>query len=562
MKVSAWLVAAVIASSGLHSPCARAQTASAAELAACKEHGQDAAVCNALVFEFSGQKQLLAAGAGQEPVLALDNPIALTNSVAARLAPRALAAQLATDLKQVSKQELEAAVQTVSTAAAVTQTGGAPTAGGSTNLATKPTTTDLISLASETGAFTDTTNGSSVSLQANALGLWKFFNNLSMFDRVNSQAADRIQPLNFTATLNVAQASASATPTSGPANALTPASLASILIPSNNASFSSFTASYVLYRPYNPQDQAFQKSWAAALASNKQALTAAGSAVAAAVNKLTPPQQVAVLEGLTAQLHTWHTEGAAAESSGNFAAFVAAYSTYDDAVLNVIMQGKDAPANVLTLGQALDAFSQATYKVLDDARGTPLATVNYTYTAAGQKPATHAGTAAVSYLFKGGTKVPPGGRTFLTGAQFTGNFTATVYQSLPAGATYGRFRDVQISSEFDKPFGGTSAAPRGTLSVAGYGQYQFDPTVLNITAGNLAPGTNISLPSDAQVLLGTSGWLGVVQGKVVLNLSKGLSVPVALKWSNKTDLLQANDVRGQIGISYDLSALSSLLNGK
>src|SRR5207302_7765954 len=119
----------------------------------------------------------------------------------------------------------------------------------------------------------------------------------------------------------------------------------------------------------------------------------------------------------------------------------------------------------------------------------------------------------------------------------------------------------QISGEFDKPFGGTVADPRGTWSIAGYGQYQYDPTVLKITAGNLVPGTNIALPGDAEVLLGTAGWLGVVQGKVVINLKKGLTLPVALKWSNKTDLLKGNDVRGQFGLSYDLSALSKLISG-
>ncbi len=144
----------------------------------------------------------------------------------------------------------------------------------------------------------------------------------------------------------------------------------------------------------------------------------------------------------------------------------------------------------------------------------------------------------------------------------TGNFTASWYATGPSGATYGRFRDTQLSMEFDKPFGGTVSAPIGTWSIAGYGQYQYDPTVINITAGNLAPGTNITLPSNAQALLGTAGWTGVVQGKLVLNLKQGLNIPLAIKWSNKTDLLtNANDVRGQIGVSYDLSALKSLITG-
>ena len=153
-------------------------------------------------------------------------------------------------------------------------------------------------------------------------------------------------------------------------------------------------------------------------------------------------------------------------------------------------------------------------------------------------------------------------RTFLSGAQLTGNFTASLYAKVPTGATYGRFRDLQASAEFDKPFGGTIADPRGVFSLAGYGQYQYDPTVLNITSENLVPGTNISLPANAQVLLGTKGWIGVAQGKIVFNISKGLSLPVALKWSNKTDLTKGNDIRGQLGLSYDLSALSKLISSK
>jgi hypothetical protein len=213
---------------------------------------------------------------------------------------------------------------------------------------------------------------------------------------------------------------------------------------------------------------------------------------------------------------------------------------------------------VLALSQAIDAFNQVVYDVLNDARGTPLATLSYLYSTPQDKPATHSFTAALSYLFKGDD---PKRRTPLTGAQLTANFTTSIYASLPAGAAYGRLRDFQLSGEFDKPFGGTPDEPRGTWSLAGYGQYQYDPTVLNITAGNLAPGTNIALPGDAQVLLGTAGWLGVAQGKVVINLKKGLNIPVALKWSNKTDLLKGSDVRGQIGLSYDLSALSKLISG-
>jgi hypothetical protein len=414
-------------------------------------------------------------------------------------------------------------------------------------------------LASESGAFTDTINGPTATIQANALGLTKYFDNQAVFERWESRYADFIQPLTFTVTLNVAQTGSSTTTTTGSANAATPTSISSVLLPTNNASFSSFGANYSVYRPYNPQDPKFLDSWSKALAKNQSALQDATRNIASDVNKLfTTDVKNSLFTQMGTALNGWHSAAVNAEGTGNFEALVSAYSVYLDAFAEAVLATPNAPKNVLTLSQAIDAFNQIVYDVLNDARGTPLATLSYLYSSSQDKPATHSFTAALSYLFKGDD---PKRRTPLTGAQVTANFTTSIYASLPAGAAYGRLRDLQLSGEFDKPFGGTPDEPRGTWSFAGYGQYQYDPTVLNITAGNLVPGTNIPLPSDAQVLLGTAGWLGVAQGKLVINLKKGLNIPVALKWSNKTDLLKGSDVRGQVGISYDLSALSKLISG-
>jgi hypothetical protein len=234
------------------------------------------------------------------------------------------------------------------------------------------------------------------------------------------------------------------------------------------------------------------------------------------------------------------------------------------------MSRPDAPKNILNLAAALDAFNEASYTVFNQARGKPLVTASYTYSTPAQKPATHDITIAAAEVFRGGKLVKnaqgvlerDNSRTALSGVQLSANFTTSIYASLPSSAKYGRLRALQASGEVDKPFGGTLTEPRGILSFAGYAQYQYDPTVLTISSGNLLPNTNITLPSNAQVLLGTSGWLGVLQGKVALNLSKGLSLPIAVKWSNKTDLIKGNEVRGQFGLDYDLSALSKLLANK
>lgn len=521
----------------------------------CDRHHVGNQRCQLLVLEFTGQ-DLLPTNIATD----LDNPFQQTDAFVSKVAPKAILLQLSGDLKAKAEQEAQVALQTISTSAATTQVGAAPSANGSTNLVTKPTVTDFISLAAESGAFTDTLNGTTMTIQANALGLTKYFANLPVFERWESKYADALQPLTFTVTLNVAQSGASAATPTGSANSATPPSIASVLLPANNASFSSFAANYAVYRPYNPQDKKFLDRWKAAVASNQAALDSATKTIAANIKKLFPQTIIeSVQTQLSAKLSDWHKAGADAERAGNFEAFVSAYSIYEDAFADAVLSSSpDAPKNLLSLQQAIDAFHDAVYKVLFDARGTPLATISYLYSTPVGKPATHKATVVLSYLFQGKSDQK---RTFLSGAQLSGNFTASVYATLPAGAKYGRLRDVQFSGEFDKPFGGTLAEPRATWSLAGYGQYQYDPTVLNITQGNLAPGTNIVLPGNAQVLLGTAGWLGVAQGKVVFNLRKGLSIPVALKWSNKTNLLKGSDIRGQVGLSYDLAALSKLITG-
>lgn len=525
----------------------------------CNDH-QETLRCQELVNEFFLFKQL----SNPAPSSTLDNPVGDTVAFTSRITFKAIL------------MRAEVGLQTIAVNAAINQIGGAPSANGSTNLVSKPTVTDFISAASESGAFTDTINGTTMTIQANALGLTKYFANLPVFQRVDQGYADALQPLSFTVTLNVAQTGSSgATATAGAANPSTPASITSILLPTNNASFSSFGVNYSIYRSYNPQSKKFLDDWNKAVADKQSDIDSASKQIATVVSNLfhDTADDISKQPDVVSALSQWHDAGSAAEKQdeGAFGAFVAAFAKYDDAFSDAVLKSSpDAPKNVLALSQALAAFNQVVYSVVNKARGTPLATISYLYSAPPNKPATDDGTVALSWLFRGGkvvidpvthTKKKDDTKTFLSGAQLTANFTTSIYATVPAGAAYGRLRDLQISGEFDKPFGGTVAEPRGTWSVAGYGQYQYDPTVLNITAGNLVPGTNIALPGDAQVLLGTAGWLGVVQGKVVINLKKGLTLPVALKWSNKTDLLKGSDVRGQFGLSYDLSALSKLVSG-
>jgi hypothetical protein len=76
----------------------------------------------------------------------------------------------------------------------------------------------------------------------------------------------------------------------------------------------------------------------------------------------------------------------------------------------------------------------------------------------------------------------------------------------------------------------------------------------------LAPGTAIPLPSGASQLLNTTGPIHIGQGKVTLSIKgTNVSIPLALTFSNRTDLIKASKVGGNFGITFDASSLFAAL---
>jgi len=452
-------------------------------------------------------------------------------------------------LTSIGNSTLQNSAQVLSTKATVNQTGASPTASGSTSLVSKPTTTDLISLAAESGAFTDTVNGNTLTAQANADGLRRYLSGKPFAD-LTPTALDLLQHINVTATFTVAQSGSSGVSTSGSATSSTP-SVASVILPSNDVSFDSLSVNYALYRPYNPRSPDFVTSWQKAIKDNATALAKGISAATLADLKVFQARIKAETDPTINKAQAdWLAAAKEDEANNDFAKFVADYAAFGKVYVDTLRAADPAnyDANILAINTALESMSTVNGQILDDARGKPLFTLVYTYSTPQNKPATHTATFVGAYVWKSGT-------------QLTGNAAGTWFANVPTGATYGTVQSYQFAGELDQPLG-SKTAPRATLSVAGYGQYQYNPTVLNITSGNLAPGTDITLPSNAQVLLGTAGWLGVAQAKLVFNVKNGISIPVAFKWSSKTDLLPSSDWKGQFGISYDFSSLSSMLSGK
>jgi hypothetical protein len=151
---------------------------------------------------------------------------------------------------------------------------------------------------------------------------------------------------------------------------------------------------------------------------------------------------------------------------------------------------------------------------------------------------------------------------FKSMGMLTFNGAASLYAgALPAGAKYGRLHYGQVSGQYDRTLTSKTSSLQGQLSLAGYWQYQPEPSVLNIPAGTVAPGTNIPLPNGTQEFVGTAGSLWVTQAKITLKGAGGINIPIGVSWSNKTDLLIGSKVGAQIGLSYNFASLANLFTG-
>ena len=138
----------------------------------------------------------------------------------------------------------------------------------------------------------------------------------------------------------------------------------------------------------------------------------------------------------------------------------------------------------------------------------------------------------------------------------TANAALNWYNSTPTDLKMKRFRDFQAALQLDRKLGSVSENVDASFSLAGYYQYMAEKAIIKIADGTIAPGSGIVLPGQAAVLLAPKGHIAIAQAKLTLSL-KGSPVkfPIAITWSNRTELIKASEVRGHIGATFDFDSL-------
>ncbi|HLJ87137.1 MAG TPA: hypothetical protein VKZ53_09960 [Candidatus Angelobacter sp.] len=433
------------------------------------------------------------------------------------------------------------------------QTGAGTNANGTTDLVEKAGVPAILAFALESGSLIRSVNGTTASLNGNLDGIFRTITGQQAlcFDCGSSFGTAILRDVGVSASYLINQQGTTPVTTNGSANGATPA-VANVNIPSTVGKLSSIKARYQIWNAYDPRSPQFRAAWQKAVRDANDKINQAAQDFQSSLQTLEVNNPIKSDTLYQKNLSNFAEAFYADADNQNLDKLRQDFLSLFNATVDALK--KDDPQFNQKLAGA--SVSLASYKdlwsqILNNAKGQPLLTLEYAFSEPQNQPESHDFRIISGYTPKNGQGL------------LSINAALSLYGgALPAGAKYGRIRDGQISAEFDRPFTLTGGQNQAAFSLAGYWQYQPDPTVLNITPGNLAPGTNIQLPADAQVLLGTAGSLWVVQGKVTINAKSGIKIPIGVKWSNKTDLLNGNKVGAQVGISYDFSSLSTLFGGQ
>lgn len=438
------------------------------------------------------------------------------------------------------------------------QVGAQAASTGSTSLVSKTGGASILAMAVDSGALTKSASGTTSTVSGNLEGIGSLLVGqapISIDPNDKNRLRKIASDINLSATFALAQPSSQSTAATQPATGTSPPAGTQVSIPSSVGKLTGITAQFAIHNTFNPHSAAMKSRWEATKIQMIDAASLelkASSPVVRAFN--CPACRKDWSDAITSfgQAAKDHSQSNLADAFNQFVEKITADANAFDANLD---------SEVVTAAKATTAYQNVAKTAVDNTLGN-LFTLEYDYAKPMNQPETHDFKAVYGYATNSTTAINSL-LTAGTGAKslFTANADISIYGgTIPASAKYGRLHYGQVSAEFDTPILGTPPAKQAVFSLAGYWQYQPDPSVLNITQSDVAPGT--SIPAPTQVLVGTAGSLWVTQAKITISNGKsGISVPIGVKWSNKSDLLTGNKVGAQIGISYDFSSLNSLFGG-
>jgi hypothetical protein len=135
----------------------------------------------------------------------------------------------------------------------------------------------------------------------------------------------------------------------------------------------------------------------------------------------------------------------------------------------------------------------------------------------------------------------------------TFNFATEWYNEVPASMK--KWRDVQTAAQVERSLGEIPNLGPSRLTLAYYHQWMLEDALMTIPSGNTVSGTGIVLPGPANLLLAPKGNIHILQARLSFQVKDVVKVPVSFTWSNRSELVNESEKRGQIGFTLDLDSL-------
>lgn len=208
--------------------------------------------------------------------------------------------------------------------------------------------------------------------------------------------------------------------------------------------------------------------------------------------------------------------------------------------INRIEGFDDEVARVLL---ALQAFDKARVRIFEAMQKRPL--VAFEYVNARTKDLPDASTFRFIAEGQWGSRL-----------DLTANVAWTVQHAgsvpLPEATSIGGRRDFQAAAQMDLPLGGL---PQRVAAGTGIGAPVLGVAYLSQKLTNRAA---VSFAGNTFTV--DPGWIHVVQAKVMVPVKgSGVKIPLSLSYANRTELLKEKDIRGHIGLTFDMDVLSSVV---
>jgi predicted thioesterase len=411
------------------------------------------------------------------------------------------------------------------------QVGSPPNASGGTSLAMKGLAPRIFGLAVERGALTREVAGTTLTFRANPVGLVKALQGSGLVELNDDYARDALQRFSgrfsLAATFDVSRGTEPG------------------VFTGNDQQLASWAARYTFINRRDPASPDYAAQWGALLSDT----TAPYRSSVGTLND--------VLGRWGAYLE-WEKELTAAvtnnvekplATNGDVDAAAKTYTTLLTERLKKL-EALALPAEVTT---ALDAYAAELKKVQSSidqiyafAGKGPLLTFDWTTTRDEGLPDLFTWTG----VFEAGL-----GQSRKT--DFTFNGSVSSYRSTPTAAEHA-LKSVNLTAQLEHPLGRSLPAPTLTFAAS----YSYLPHDSVSSTGADAPAAPAPPADTASVGMAPKGHVGLFQAKLTIPIKdSGVKVPLSITASNRTELIKEKDVRGSIGITFDLDVFMSAFSG-